>query len=48
LHANFFIVIVQFFVTIIETQAQIKADLKKYIDIVREENPDIRQILRAK
>jgi len=30
----------------IETPAPIKADLLKYIDIVREENPDIRQFLR--
>ena len=32
---------------VIETPSSIKADLQKYIDIIREENPDTRQILRA-
>lgn len=31
----------------IETPSSIKADLRQYIDIIREENPDTRQILRA-
>ena len=31
----------------IETPAPIKADLLKYFDTIREENPDIRQFIRA-